>query len=304
MKWGERMTNPFKRYDSACIDGAFLRVSRQVISVRLPHREEKTLKLRGGSAALIFAAAALVSMQEQPARARRAVLALLAPLGFRPETYLKRRPVIDRPAWQGMTGVQVRDGSEERLYFCEEPQRLLAACACIWDGQERGITQEDQRAVAALPAGTRAFATAQMTPSGPTPLTYLGSLTVGDVPAPEALEALFALWDTGFPVSILADGTPLPPELPVVATLPERCLHVPYAADVDFAQPILAYLQRRQRLRRRLPRACTALGVTVLLTVGGTLFLRAVHASPAQPLTWVFAGLCAALAGLSWFTVF
>ena len=288
------------RYESACVDGAFLRVTRRVTAVRAPHREEESLRLRSAPSALVLASAMMAAMPEQPARDRRAVLAMLSPLGFREERYRRAMPAVASVPFEGMTARIVRDGAEERAYLCGEPERVLACCRRVWDGRERGITQEDERAAAGCPAGTCAFATAPVREGTIGDMTYLGSVTVDDVPDGEALEELFALWETGFPVSVLADGTPLPPELPVTAEVPAKCLYVPYEEGKDFAAPIRAYLARRKRRRALLPRCAAALTGTLLLSALCGSFLGAVGCPWGNPLTWVFLGLAAALAALGW----
>lgn len=286
------------------MDGAFLRVTRRVTSVRAPHREEEALGLRSAPSALVLASAIMVAMPEQPARDRRAVLGMLAPMGFRPEQYLKTLPVNAAVPYEGMTAHIVRDGAEERAYLCGAPQRVLALCRAIWDGRERGVTQEDEAAVGALPGGTSAFATAPVRGGEIGDMTYLGSVTLGDVPERAALERLFALWDTGFPVSVLADGTPLPPELPVVAELPEKCLHVAFAEGVAFDAPIRAYLDGRARRRAFLPRGAAALAGSLALAAMAGAFLGAVGCPWEKPLSWVFIALCVALAALMWMPAF
>ena len=154
-----------------CIQGDLLVAPRRLTEACLPFDPADQPRLRSG--ALLWASAATVTHTLADERDRNAILAAVKPLGFTPEKFLARCPILGEVSANGQRGYVVRDGSGYRAYFLGEPAAVLDACQYVWDQQEREKTPEDR---ARLPESTAGLYALAMAPAddegvGPAPRT-------------------------------------------------------------------------------------------------------------------------------------
>lgn len=170
-----RLRLPLCLLRRADVDRTLLTEPRRMIAAHLPF--EPTLQPRLQSGALLWASAATVTHRLADEQDQSAILAAVKPLGFTPEKFLARCPVIRDVHHEGIPGFIVRDGSGQRAYFLGEPSAVLTACTLIHDKQERSVTEQDRLR---LPSGEGLYglAMAPVQEGQPGPMTYLGSLQI------------------------------------------------------------------------------------------------------------------------------
>lgn len=168
------LRKPLRR--SLCIQGDVLVAPRRLMAAHLPFDPADQPRLRSG--ALLWASAATVTHALADVQDREAILFAVKPLGFTPEKFLARCPILGEVEISGQKGYVVRDGSGYRAYFLGEPAKLLEACRFVWDQQEREKTPEDSARLPTAANGLYALAMAPATDEGVGPLTYLGSMRI------------------------------------------------------------------------------------------------------------------------------
>lgn len=172
----------------AAIDPSLLVEPRRVTAAHLPFDPASQPRLQSG--ALLWASAATVTHTLAEEADQAAILAAVKPLGFTPEKFLARCPILQEVERDGLRGRIVRDGSGQRAYFIGAPEKLLAACDLVWEQQDRPKAPGD---TLRLPTGNGlyALAMAPVEQGDIGPLTYLGSLQI-TTPAmdPALVEAL------------------------------------------------------------------------------------------------------------------
>ncbi len=259
------------RPDTVWIDEALLPCRPTVEGVFLPFQAETAPRLRRGSGMLLMAAALTVTADQTPDR--ETLLALAASLGFTPEKFLARTPVLQEVNDHGLTGRAVRDGAGQRAYFLAAPEALLPCCGRIWADGERDTVPEDTARLPVAAPHQRAYglATAPMTPRGVGPLTYLGSVQVADAPCQEALAAIECLRHQGLAVCaagpMRAYAPDTPGRKPVCLTLtPDGgpCLIPDSPVPKDLAAPVLALCAHEREAAARQFRALVTAAVVLL----------------------------------------
>lgn len=159
----------------ACIDPSLMVEPRRMAAAHLPFEAAAQPRLRSG--ALLWASAATVTHTLADEADRAAILAAVKPLGFTPEKFLARCPILQEVEHSSLRGYIVRDGLGQRAYFMGEPAALLDACPLVWDQQERSKTDNDLQL---LPSGEGlyGFAMAPVENGIIGPMTYLGSMEI------------------------------------------------------------------------------------------------------------------------------
>ena len=159
----------------ACIDPSLMVEPRCMAAAHLPFEAAAQPRLRSG--ALLWASAATVTHTLADEADQAAILAAVKPLGFTPEKFLARCPILREVEQNGLHGYIVRDGLGQRAYFMGKPAALLDACALVWDQQERAKTDDDMQH---LPSGEGlcGFAMAPVENDVIGPMTYLGSMEI------------------------------------------------------------------------------------------------------------------------------
>lgn len=159
----------------ACVDPSVLVEPRRMAAAHLPFEAAAQPRLRSG--ALLWASAATVTHTLADEADQAAILAAVKPLGFTPEKFLARCPILRKVEQGGLQGYIVRDGLGQRAYFMGKPAALLDACALVWDQQERSKTADDLQQ---LPSGAclYGFAMAPVENGAVGPMTYLGSMEI------------------------------------------------------------------------------------------------------------------------------
>ncbi|MBE5804382.1 MAG: hypothetical protein E7316_07715 [Clostridiales bacterium] len=189
-RWGHpwRLRLPLFSLDHAAIDSTLLVEPRRMTAAHLPF--EATAQPRLQSGALLWASAATVTHSLAGGADQAAILAAVKPLGFTPEKFLARCPILQAVEQNGLRGYIVRDGNGQRAYFLGEPVALLAACAYVWEQEERVKTPQDAERIP-RGEGLYGLAMAPVENGCPGPMTYLGSLQI-TAPAmdPSVVEAL------------------------------------------------------------------------------------------------------------------
>ncbi|MGN0780043.1 MAG: hypothetical protein ACI4MJ_12885 [Aristaeellaceae bacterium] len=180
------------------VDTTLLMNRRHVSLTFAPFVSSSQMTLRAGSGFLLMGAAITVMADTTPDAS--ALLSLAATMGFKPEKFLQRCPVLGVTSLQGITGKVVRDGKGRRAYFLSSPARLASVCGLIWEGGERPMTDEDICRLPRIKGTHYALATAPIEEGGLGKVTYLGSLLVEDAPSPAVLEAMGILRAQGFDV--------------------------------------------------------------------------------------------------------
>lgn len=190
----------------AVIDARLLVEKRRMTAAHLPF--EPTAQPRLQSGALLWASAATVTHTLAAEEDREAILAAVKPLGFTPEKFLARCPILGEINVQGLHGYVVRDGHGQRAYFIGEPAALLAACPRILEQQERDKTLQDVPRLPSTAEGLYGLAMAPVEAGRPGPLTYLGSVQIA---APAMDPAVVKdLLPAGWVLDIQHDGMPTP----------------------------------------------------------------------------------------------
>lgn len=260
---GWRYTGPVPYLpDTVWLDEALLAGRPTVEGVFLPFEAEPSPRLRRGSGMLLLAAALTVTAGRTADP--ETLLALAASLGFIPEKFLARTPVLREVDAHGLVGQAVRDGAGQRAYFLAAPGVLLPLCKRIWADGERDVIPEDISRLPAVPPHQRAYAlaTASVTADGPGPLVYLGSVHVADAPRPEARTAIKTLRSHGLAVCAAGPLRPyaddLPGRSPVRLTLSPGdtpCLTPDSPVPDDLAAPVLALREHEREAAARQTRA-------------------------------------------------
>ena len=159
----------------ACIDPSLMVEPRCMAAAHLPFEAGAQPRLRSG--ALLWASAATVTHTLANEDDQAALLAAVKPLGFTPEKFLARCPILRQVEQSGLHGYIVRDGLGQRAYFIGKPAALLDACALVWDQQERSKADNDLQQLAAG-ACLYGFAMAPVENDIIGPMTYLGSMEI------------------------------------------------------------------------------------------------------------------------------
>lgn len=229
LNWGHpwHLTRPLSRIRHLTLHGDLLVAPRQVTQACLPFDPAPQPRLQSG--AILWASAATVTHTLADPRDQEAILAAVKPLGFTPEKFLARCPILGEVEANGQKGYVVRDGSGFRAYFLGEPAALLRACTHVWEQQERPLAEDDFIHLPAQQPGLYGLAMAPADDDGVGALTYLGSMQV-ETPlqhtdVPERLAIM------GFQVTVLpADHAPEHTEaltsLSTTQDIPKHTLHV------------------------------------------------------------------------------
>ena len=264
------------------IEGELLLTPRHMTAAHLPF--EATQQPRVQSGALLWASAITVTHTLADERDRAALLSAVKPLGFTPEKFLARCPILGEVQRSGLPGYIVRDGNGQRAYFLAAPHALLEACTHVWEQQGRSKTPQD---VSRLPAASPslyglAMATVEQGCIGP--LTYLGSVQMGVTQCD--LSPLDALRERGFTLHILPDDEePTAPALHI-GHQPSgaNSFAVPEAHGCGFVQDVLAGCQQERQLLRK---AVPALVWSLLWPVLIHLFMHYAVGSAASAALWL-----------------
>lgn len=170
-----RLKLPLYLLRRAAINSALLVEPRRMTAAHLPF--EPTAQPRLQSGALLWASAATVTHALAEEADRAAILAAVKPLGFTPEKFLARCPILQEVEQAGLRGCIVRDGHSQRAYFIGAPAQVLSACQRVWEQQERDKTPDD---ALRLPTGEGLYGLAMAPVENGCigPLTYLGSLQI------------------------------------------------------------------------------------------------------------------------------
>lgn len=246
------------------IQGDVFVAPRALQEARLPFEPASQPRLRSG--ALLWASAATVTHTLAAAEDQQAILAAVKPLGFTPDKFLARCPVLGEVEHLGQQGCVVRDGSSWRAYFLGDPAALMAACQSVWDQQERALTPEDAQALPPSGPGVYGLAMAPATDEGVGPLTYLGSMHIAS--PLRGTEAINLLTQQGFAVHITPCGDPagaaslqrlghgdLPPAAALHVGLEAaegNCFVIDDPDDASWAERLIAGFRLAQRQRRTL----------------------------------------------------
>lgn len=279
-----RLTLPLFLMRRAAIDSALLVEPRRVTAVHLPFAAAPQPRLQSG--ALLWASAATVTHTLADEAHQAAILAAVKPLGFTPEKFLARCPILQEVTRDGLRGRIVRDGSGQRAYFIGPPEQLLTACDRVWEQQERDKTPDD---ALHIPAGDGlyALAMAPVEDGNIGPMTYLGSMQI-TAPAmnPSVVEALLPHgWtlDVGLP-----DGSG-----PLLRIAPQPAGANSFTADAaDWQAQLTAGFERSRsecRMLLRLLAAQLVFGLAALIwqappwliPLCGALFLPCIRQLPA-----------------------
>lgn len=276
------LSRPLFSLRHVTIDSELLLTPRRMTAAHLPF--EATDQPRVQSGALLWASAITVTHALADEADQAALLAAVKPLGFTPEKFLARCPILSEVQHGGLPGYIVRDGSGQRAYFLAAPHALLDACTLVWEQQERPKTPQDIARLPAAAPGLYGLAMATVEQSCIGALTYLGSVQVGVTPCD--LSPLDALRECGLTLHMLpADEQPAVPALHIGRQpTGANSFTVPEAHGCGFVQDILAgYQQERQLLRKALP----ALGWSLLWPVLIHLFMHYAVGSAAPAALWV-----------------
>ncbi len=181
----------------------------------------------------------------------------MALLHISAENFSRQYPTIDRIRVNGIEGILVLDGLQQRAYFAGS-RELAAACRCI---QQRQLGLRDRERISSLPDNAICFATCEIRNGSPGFLTYLGAISVQTVvqPSAAALLSARALEEKG--IVTCFSGTPdsrLAQDIsfPVV----EKNASAPGTLSVyrkahsdahDFSRPVTAWLGHRAKIRAR-----------------------------------------------------
>ena len=250
------LSRPLRALRHITLHGDVLLAPRKVTQACLPFTPTSQPRLQFG--AILWASAATVTHTLAEPCDRDAILATVKPLGFTPEKFLARCPILGEVEANGQKGYVVRDGNGFRAYFLGEPAALLQACTHVWEQQERPLAEDDPARLPASRPGLYGLAMAPADDDGVGPLTYLGSLLV-ETPL-QHTDAPQRLSSGGFQVTVLpADHAPEHTEaltaLSTAQDIPHHTLHVALEAsgdnsytvpdpNIDWVEDILA-MQRR-----------------------------------------------------------
>lgn len=252
------------------IEGDLLLMPRRMTAAHLPFKATAQPRLQSG--ALLWASAITVTHALAEGNDRTALLAAVKPLGFTPEKFLARCPILGEVQENGLRGYIVRDGSGQRAYFIGPPASLLSICTRVWEQQERDRTDHDALRLPTAAPGLYGLAMAPVENGAIGPMTYLGSVQVATMPGNASM--LDALTDAGFQLTItppvsapehtqalcsLSTADESPRHTLHIASQPtgENCYVVPDRHQADFPQQILSsYQQDRSQLRRMIPALC------------------------------------------------
>lgn len=283
-KWTHpwRLTHPYKALTHLTIDGDLLAAPRRMTAAHLPFDAAPQPKLRSG--ALLWACAATVTHTLADERDRAAILAAVKPLGFTPDTFLARCPILGEVAANGQHGYVVRDGSGCRAYFLGQPNSLLRACTHVWDQQERQVAEDDLSRLPSSQPGLYGLAMAPADDSGIGPMTYLGSIQIAsplrNTNVPEHLAAYdirvlitpsSAAPEHNAALQALSTSAEAPPDTLHVGLQPTdgSCYTVEDPDHEDFAEQII---QGALRLLRQQGKAQQAFFAPLFLALTATLW--------------------------------
>lgn len=244
------------------------------------------------SAMLLSAAAALTAPLVDDALPDDALVAL----SIRPDNLRRQYPVLGRLSLSGAPGCIVRDGKGQRAFFISSEPSLIEACAAVFDGQERPLTQQERRAAAACPG--LHFAYAPVADGKPGEPVYLGSIEPIriEVPAAAALSAIDALRAEGFPVVYAGWGNYVRAAgLTLRAAQPGDQLRVRRVAGnrLDFDRAVLHYLRYEAMARRRRVWAIGSVAFAAVIAIPAGAFVGSLPHTSALPAAGFL--LCAGL---------
>lgn len=276
------LSRPLFSLRHVTIDAELLLTPRHMTAAHLPF--DRTEQPRVQSGGLLWASAITVTHTLADEADRAALLAAVKPLGFTPEKFLARCPILGEVQHRGLPGYVVRDGSGQRAYFLAAPHALLEACTHVWEQQEREKTPQDAARLPAAAPGLYGLAMAAVEQGSIGALTYLGSVQVGVTPCD--LSPLDVLRERGLTLHMLpADEAPVTPALHIGRQpIGANSFTVPEAHGCGFVQDVLAGYQQEQTLLRK---AIPALGWSLLWPVLIHLFMHYTMGSAAPAALWV-----------------
>ncbi|MBQ8312101.1 MAG: hypothetical protein IJX84_02695 [Clostridia bacterium] len=291
------LSQPLFSLRQVTIEGELLLTPRHMTAAHLPF--EATQQPRVQSGGLLWASAITVTHTLADEADRAALLAAVKPLGFTPEKFLARCPILGEVQHSGLRGYIVRDGSGQRAYFLAAPHALLEACAHVWEQQERPKTPQDISRLPAASPGLYGLAMATVEQGSIGALTYLGSVQVGMSQCD--LSPLDILRAHGLTLHILPNDGDVPASALHIGRQPSgaNSFAVPEAHGCGFVQDILAGYQQEQKLLRK---AIPALVWSLLWQVAIHLFTHYAIGSAAPAALWVMLFTHAAALMLPLFT--
>ncbi len=197
--------------ETILIDAALIGQGTRLRAAAQPIDTAESLSLRLGSGALLLGTAMTLTADELPPADRAAILSAVQQLNIKPGRMRSHSPILHREEADGLTILTVRDGLQERRYLLGPAEPLAKACAAIWEGHTRPMTQEDHlriadtaRYIAQGNCRVTAWATAL---EGEEPI-FLGMAGVGESVHLQALQDVTTLRNQGLTVMLDAGDQP------------------------------------------------------------------------------------------------
>lgn len=192
------------------VDAALVDQGPMLLCCSQPVTRQLELKPSGEGATLLGKAMLLLAGALPRQDATVLVSAVENQLGLRSADVRSQHERLSRGREHGMTRITVRDGEDERSFFCGDVEAVLPACASIFEGDEHLLGADDHSRIrkaaeemSSMGEHLCCFATAL----GDDEPTFLGMAAVGDSVDPVAAEELRELRRMGVTVVLRDDGT-------------------------------------------------------------------------------------------------
>lgn len=134
--------------ETVLIDASLIGHGVRLRAAAQPIDAAEGLSMRLGSGALLLGSAMVLTADELPPEDRAALLSAVNDLNLKPQRLLRHNPVLRREHIGDLCIVTVRDGGSNRDYYLGAPSLVAEACAMIWEGKPRDMTEHDRARIA------------------------------------------------------------------------------------------------------------------------------------------------------------